>query len=103
MSMVIVRGETRGDRRGCRHHAGRRGTRVIESMLFGITGAIRLTLGGVTVLLAVLVVIGCLVPALKAARVDPMTTLRAGEADDQSLRLGTAQSPSGTSVHRSRS
>jgi len=33
--------------------------------------------GGVTVLLAVLVLIGCLVPALKAARVDPMTTLRA--------------------------
>jgi len=53
------------------------GTRLIESMLFGITGRDPATLTGVTVLLAVLVVLGCLVPALKAARVDPMTTLRA--------------------------
>lgn len=53
------------------------GTRLIESMLFGITGRDPVTLSGVTLLLAVLVVAGCLVPALNAARVDPMTTLRA--------------------------
>jgi len=35
------------------------------------------TLIGVTLLLAALVVIGCLVPAVRAARVDPMSTLRA--------------------------
>jgi ABC-type antimicrobial peptide transport system permease subunit len=53
------------------------GTKLIESMLFGITGRDPATLTGVTVLLTVLVVLGCLGPALKAARVDPMTTLRA--------------------------
>jgi ABC-type lipoprotein release transport system permease subunit len=53
------------------------GTKLIESMLFGITGRDPATLTGVTILLAVLVVLGCLVPALRAARVDPMTTLRA--------------------------
>ena len=78
MSMVIVRGlklAAIGAVAGMTLAAA--GTRFIESMLFGITGRDPVTLGGVTVLLAVLVVIGCLVPALKAARVDPMTTLRA--------------------------
>ena len=53
------------------------GTQLIESMLFETTGRDPVTFSGVTVLLVVLVVLGCLVPALKAARVDPMTTLRA--------------------------
>lgn len=53
------------------------GTRLIESMLFETNGRDPGTLAAVTLLLAVLVVLGCVVPALKAARVDPMTTLRA--------------------------
>jgi ABC-type antimicrobial peptide transport system permease subunit len=78
MSMVIVRGlklAAIGAVAGMMLAAA--GTRVIESMLFGITGRDPATLTSVSVLLAVLVVLGCLVPALKAARVDPMTTLRA--------------------------
>ena len=78
MSMVIGRGlklAAIGAVAGMTLAAG--GTRFIGSMLFGITGRDPVTLTGVTVLLAVLVVLGCLVPALKAARVDPMTTLRA--------------------------
>ena len=53
------------------------GTRLIESMLFQTSGRDPMTLAGVTVLLGVLVVLGCLVPAIRASRVDPMTTLRA--------------------------
>jgi ABC-type antimicrobial peptide transport system permease subunit len=53
------------------------GTRLIESMLFETDGRDPLTLSGATVALAALVVIGCFVPAMKAARLDPMTTLRA--------------------------
>jgi putative ABC transport system permease protein len=53
------------------------GTRLIESMLFETSGRDPVTLGGVTLLLGMLVVIGCLVPAIRASRVDPMTTLRA--------------------------
>ena len=53
------------------------GTRFIESMLFQTDGRDPITLVSVALLLAVLVVIGCAVPAIKASRVDPMTTLRA--------------------------
>src|SRR6185436_9891977 len=52
------------------------GTRLIESMLFQVNGRDPLTLIAVTVLLGVLVLIGCIGPALRASRVDPMTTLR---------------------------
>jgi putative ABC transport system permease protein len=53
------------------------GTRLIESMLFEVTGDDPLTLIATTGLLATVVVVGCAVPAMRAARVDPMTTLRA--------------------------
>jgi putative ABC transport system permease protein len=52
-------------------------TRVIESMLFETSGRDPITLAGVTALLGGLVVLGCLLPAIRASRVDPMTTLRA--------------------------
>lgn len=52
-------------------------TRVIESMLFQVSGRDPMTLVGVTLLLSLLVMIGCIGPAFKASRVDPMTTLRA--------------------------
>ncbi len=53
------------------------GTRFIESMLFQTSSRDPVTLLAVTGFLAALVVIGCMGPAFKASRVDPMTTLRA--------------------------
>jgi len=53
------------------------GTRLIESMLFQVNGRDPITLISVTLLLGVLVLLGCIGPAFRAARVDPMTTLRA--------------------------
>lgn len=53
------------------------GARVMESLLFEIDSRDPLTLAAVTVLLGMVSVVACVVPALKASRVDPMTTLRA--------------------------
>ena len=53
------------------------GARVIRSMLFTIEARDPVTLAIVGVLLLVVALISCSVPAVKAARVDPMTTLRA--------------------------
>lgn len=53
------------------------GARVMESLLFEIDSRDPLTLASVTVLLGMVSVVACIVPALKASRVDPMTTLRA--------------------------
>jgi hypothetical protein len=53
------------------------GTRVIESMLFQTSGRDPVTLAAVTVLLGLMAVVACVGPAFRAARVDPMTTLRA--------------------------
>jgi putative ABC transport system permease protein len=53
------------------------GTRLIESMLFQVDGRDPITLVSVTVLLGALVLLGCIGPAWRASRVDPMTTLRA--------------------------
>lgn len=51
--------------------------RVIESMLFATDPRDPVTLAAVTLLLAIVAVLACVVPAVKASRVDPMTTLRA--------------------------
>ncbi|HZL92019.1 MAG TPA: hypothetical protein VFB99_00195, partial [Vicinamibacterales bacterium] len=53
------------------------GTRLIESMLFQVSGRDPLTLTTVTLLLVAVVIVGCVGPALRATRVDPMTILRA--------------------------
>lgn len=53
------------------------GARVMEALLFEIDSRDPLTLASVTVLLGMVSVVACIVPALKASRVDPMTTLRA--------------------------
>jgi ABC-type antimicrobial peptide transport system permease subunit len=53
------------------------GARLIESMLFQTSGHDPVTLGIVTFALCVLALLACLGPALRAARVDPITTLRA--------------------------
>jgi predicted permease len=52
-------------------------TRFLESIVWGITTTDPLTFGGVTLLLASVAAVACLVPAWRAARADPLETLRA--------------------------
>jgi putative ABC transport system permease protein len=51
-------------------------TRFMSSLLFGVSAADPLTYVTVTLLLLVVAVAACLVPARRAARVDPMVALR---------------------------
>jgi putative ABC transport system permease protein len=53
------------------------GARVMTALLFATDPRDPVTFIGIAVLLAIIAMLACLVPALKAARVDPMTTLRA--------------------------
>ena len=51
-------------------------SRVLESLVFGITAQDIPTYGAVTALLGTVAVAACYLPARKAARMDPMETLR---------------------------
>ena len=51
-------------------------TRYLRALLFGIEPTDPTTLAGVVVLIVSVTVAGCLIPAMRAARVDPSTTLR---------------------------
>jgi putative ABC transport system permease protein len=51
-------------------------TGVVEKMLFGVGAHDPFTFATVAVLMALVAVTACLVPALRATRVDPMTALR---------------------------
>jgi ABC-type antimicrobial peptide transport system permease subunit len=53
------------------------GAQIMKSLLFAVDPRDPITFAGVTILLAVIAVVACVGPALKASRVDPMTTLRA--------------------------
>ena len=53
------------------------GARVIRSMLFATDARDPVTFVAITLLLALIAIVAVLVPAVKASRVDPMTTLRA--------------------------
>jgi putative ABC transport system permease protein len=53
-------------------------TRVLEGMLFGVTASDPLTFAGGVVALSAVAVVASLFPALRAARVDPVTALRHG-------------------------
>jgi predicted permease len=51
-------------------------SRLLSSLLYGINAADPLTFGAITGLLGGVALLACLLPALRAARVDPMAALR---------------------------
>jgi ABC-type antimicrobial peptide transport system permease subunit len=51
-------------------------TRVLQSQLFGISAHDPLTFVGIAALLTVVATAACLLPALRATKVDPIVALR---------------------------
>jgi ABC-type antimicrobial peptide transport system permease subunit len=51
-------------------------TRLLQGLLFGVAPHDPLTLGAVAFLIATVGIVACLLPAMRAARVDPVTALR---------------------------
>jgi ABC-type antimicrobial peptide transport system permease subunit len=56
--------------------AGWAATRAMGGVLYGVPPNDAATFGGVVVLLGTVALIACIVPATRAARVDPMIVLR---------------------------
>ena len=52
-------------------------TRLMESMLYGVTPTDAFTLTSVSALLMAVALMACYLPARRATRVDPVTVLRA--------------------------
>ena len=51
-------------------------TRFIENLLFGVTPTDPLTFAVIVLLLGVVALLACLIPAQRAMRVDPIVVLR---------------------------
>ena len=52
-------------------------TRLMKSLLFGVSATDPLTFAAVAALLALTGFVACLIPAARAPRIDPLTALRA--------------------------
>ena len=51
-------------------------TRILESMLFGVNAADKVTFAGAALLLVAVAIVACVIPAWRAARIDPIAALR---------------------------
>ena len=51
-------------------------TRLIQSLLFGVNASDPITFAGISVLLAIITLLACYIPARRAARIDPLVSLR---------------------------